>query len=134
MRPDPDEVIDHLSTRRAPADRSAGFWISVITAGVILGNVITFAGQEFYQRWELHQFFKAMNIALEAWNKEAALAQEKRAAENARRTKALRAEQARQRSYDELCDFWQQRVRKEGGASNTHYRDLACARAAGMFR
>lgn len=125
---------DHPALRNTRSGVTAPSLLVVVILGVLIGNAITLVTYEAYQAWRLQRALMAFTAMTERVAAEAKLA----AAEASRRTataaKAAARQHHLQQQLDGTCSYWQQQLAREDTAQNRSYRDMACARAQGLYR
>jgi len=98
--------------------RSALSWILIIACGILLGNALTLGGLILAQRYGYAEAIAELSRLLPA---SPATPEEQREADL-------------QQRLDANCRYWEEQVDRADTAQNRAFRDMACARAKGMYR
>ncbi len=109
------------------SSRSALSWIFIIAFGVLLGNGLSHFAQRLYTQYQTGQLPTSMEDLSSLFNQPpvAATAEERKRQQQTQKT---------QIQLQANCDYWKDQVTQEDNAQNRAFRDMACARARGMFR
>lgn len=97
------------------SDRSGISWIIIIAIGVLLGNVLSFLCYSFYSAGKFPLSLNDLQGALPgktAYSPEQAEAQKK---------------------LDGTCAYWNEQVERKDSEQYRAFRDMACARARGLY-
>lgn len=130
LNPEPD----HPALRNPRTPPSLVSWLAIIILGVVIGNIVTLALYEAYQNWQLQRALTAFTAMTERMAAEAKLAAAEASRRSAVAAKAAAEQNRLQQQFNSTCNYWQQQVSRENTTQNRSYRDMACARANGLFR
>jgi len=106
--------------------RSALSWIFIIALGVLLGNGLSGLTQRLYSQYLMHQFPSSLEELGKLFGQQVSMTP----AEHKRQL----AENKTQSQLNANCDYWKEQVDQKDNGQNRAFRDMACARAKGMYR
>jgi hypothetical protein len=106
--------------------RSALSWIFIIAFGILLGNGLNSLTDRLYTQYRLGHFPSSLEELGRLFNQSVASTPEER--------KRRQQERKTQTQLEGNCGYWEDQVAQKDNAQNRAFRDMACARAKGMFR
>lgn len=106
--------------------RSALSWVFIIALGVMLGNGFSVLTERLYTQYHLGHFPGSLQELGRLFGQQVA----RTPAEQQRQL----AENKTQTQLNANCDYWEEQVDQKDNSQNRAFRDMACARAKGMYR
>jgi len=106
--------------------RSAFSWIFIIAFGVLLGNGLTNLADRLYTQYRLGQFPTELEELDRLFELPFSGTPEER--------KRQQTERKTQAQLEANCDYWKEQTAQKDNTQNRAFRDMACARAKGMYR
>lgn len=98
------------------SERSAISWVIIIAIGIVLGNTVTFMAYSFYSTGKVP---RSLDDLTAVFSRESVQDPEQLAI---------------QKRLEGTCEYWEEQLERKDSEQNRAFRDMACARAKGIYR